>query len=173
MRVKEFLSKADQSLFDVLLKNAKPCNRIAGVEVPDVLMWKFCDVMEIDGTIPAFELVMKVIRFHFDVSESVVMKCRDKDFVSFLKHIQNEMDKVAKLNEQLKSEPDNDLISAGIERMNPYGSIGIYYSISKNPLEWDAISEVPFGKMYMKLMIDKIQSEVQARYSEIQLNKKR
>ena len=167
MRVREFLKKADQSLFDVLLNNSKPSATLCGYIVPDVTRWRFCDVMEMSGAMTPIEVVSKVLNFHFKVSEDEIMETRDRDFISFLKHIKTEMDKVAKMQEALKSEPDNDLVEAGIDLLNPFGELTIYYAISKDPREWDAISEVSFAKMYNKLMMDKINGDVQKKYNQI------
>lgn len=167
MRTREFLKEADQSLFDVLLNNSKPSDTLCGKTIPSVTKWRFCDVMEMGGEMTPVEVVSKVLNFHFQVSEDEILDTRDREFVAFLKHIRNEMEIVDKMNKSLKSEPDNDLVEAGIDRLNVFGELAIYYSISKDPREWDAISEVSFGKMYAKLMMDKINGEVQRRYNEI------
>lgn len=171
MRTREFLKKADQGLFDILLNNSRPSNTLCGRTVPGVTKWRFCDVMELGGSMSPVDVVSKVLNFYFDVGEDEILDTKDRDFISFLKHIRNEMDRVSKMNDALKSEPDNDLIEAGIDRLNVFGELTIYYAISKDPREWDAISEVSFGKMYSKLMMDKINGEVQKRYNEIMQQK--
>lgn len=166
MRVKEFLNEADQGLFDVLLNSVKPCNKLCGIELPDISMWRFCDVMEIDGGTP-LEVVKRVLSFHGSVEEADVLAEKAKDFVALIKHIKNESERVGKMFEALQSEPDNDLAEAGIGQLDRFGVLTIYYGISKDPREWDEISEVSFGKMYAKLMMDKINSDVQKRYNQI------
>ncbi len=170
MRVKEFLKKADQGLFDVLLNSVKPSNKLAGIELPDISMWRFCDVMEIGGCTP-IDVVKRVLSFHGEVTDDDILQSRDKDFVALIKHIKNESERVGKMFESLQSEPDNDLAEAGIGQLDRFGVLTIYYGISKDPRDWDGISEVSFGKMYAKLMMDKINSDVQKRYNQI-LNEK-
>lgn len=166
MRVREFLKSADQGLFDVLLNTVKPSNRLAGIEVPDISKWRFCDVMEMGGGTP-MEVVKKVLSFHGSVTEAEILAAPAKDFVALIKHIRNEVDRVSKMMETLQSEPDNDLAEAGIGQLDRFGVLTIYYGISKDPREWDEISEVSFAKMYNKLLMDKINGDVQKKYNQI------
>ena len=123
-------------------------------------------MMEIDGGTP-MDVAKRVLSFHGEVTDDDILEAKAKDFVALIKHIKNESDRVGKMFEALRSEPDNDLVEAGIGELDRFGVLTIYYGISKDPREWDAISEVSFGKMYAKLMMDKINGEVQKRYNQI------
>ncbi len=126
MRVKEFLATTDQGLFDVLLNSVKPCNKLCGIEIPDISVWRFCDVMEIDGGTP-LDVVKRVLSYHGQVAEADILNAPAKDFVALIKHIRNEADRVGKMFEALQSEPDNDLVEAGIGQLDKFGVLTIYY----------------------------------------------
>lgn len=165
LKTEKFLSNIDEDRFKVILNHAIPSDTISGVKVPDVVYWKFCDVMDVTdmNLIDAIESILRI----FSDKKIDVMQTGASEFVSFAKHVQNEFKKVSLLMEQINSEPDPDLQAAGIDEMNKFGVLSIYYGISKNPLDWDAISEVAFHKIYSKLMMDKTSGEIQERYSKV------
>lgn len=168
--VRYLCANIDVDVFKVLLNNVKPSNKIAGFELPGITGWKFCDVMDLVScvnSITPFEVVVKALSYHTKVKEVKLLKCDSNEFIRFLKHIKNEVEKVAQLQDSLKTEPKADLVNAGIDALDRFGITNIYYSISKNPLNWDDISEVSYGKMYTKLMIDKVNAEIQEKYNDI------
>lgn len=172
--VKKFFENIDPDVFRVILDNVKPSNELLGITIPDIVSWRFCDVMGIlDEAVKAtpFEWCLQVLVLHGKATESKLLKADSKAFIRFLKHVKNEIEKIGKLQEQLQSEPEADLINAGIDELNRFGSATIYYSISKDPGEWDRISELPYGKLYTKLLLDKVQGDIQKRYNQIQIDK--
>lgn len=169
--VSDMMDSVDVDTFKVLLNSSKPRNEILGVTIPEVLQWKFCDVMSLMGDATPFEVVLKVLNFHSDVSEKELLKAPANVFVSVLRFIKDQIAKVNRLQEQLSSEPDGDLVNAGIKDLDKFGHVNIYYAISNDPRDWDAISEVPYGKMFTKLMIDKTNSDIQKRYNQIVMEK--
>jgi hypothetical protein len=59
------------------------------------------------------------------------------------------------------------LNASGIERLNKYNEIMIYYNIDKNPTMWDSIGKMPFATIFTKLSIDKDISEIQKNYNQM------
>lgn len=173
-KVSKLLTQVDEDTLKVLVEHSKPNNRIMGNYLKEITEWKFCDVLDL-GSKDTNDIIPHILGNyifsdngdHVSLTESDLSKAWAKEFLQLLKFIQLEFKKVATLMEQLKSDPDPDMESAGIKKMDPFGIVGIYYAIDKNPLSWDAISEVEFGKMYTKLMIDKIQSDIQKEHARI------
>lgn len=170
LQTEKFLSNIDEDTFKVMLDSAIPTDTISGIKIPDVAYWKFCDVMDISQK-NVLDAVYSVVDIFGSKKKVDVMKTNAVEFLSFAKHLQNEFKKVSLLMDQIKKDPDPDLEAAGINEMNKFGILSIYYGISKNPLDWDAISEVPFHKMYSKLMMDKISGDIQENYSKLMTEK--
>lgn len=172
--VKKFFENIDPDTFRAILNSVKPSNRLLGIEVPDVTTWKFCDVMQVIGEADKatpFELCTMVLNLFDETDEQSILKTDSNEFMRFMKHVKNEIEKIGKLQEQLHSDPKADLINAGIDELNKFGATTIYYSISKNPDDWDRISEIPYGKLYTKLLLDKVHGDIQEKYNEIQIEK--
>lgn len=176
-KVNSFLKNVDEDLLKTLIKFSKPSNKFGDIYLKDITEWKFCDVTEFSESIND-DIILKMIdsygyRLKDGKQEPVNITAKDiekggaKEFVSLLAHIRKEFEKVELLMKQLNSEPDEIMQRAGIEKMNMFGSLSIYYSISKDPREWDEISEIPFGKMYSRLMMDKTMSEIEKEKNSI------
>lgn len=168
-RTVDFLNSVDEDTLKVLIKSSKPSNSLLGIDLPDITGWRFCDVMELTD-MSVLDAAVKALNFHSKepiLEERVIAETYAKDFVSFLKHIEDECAKVSLLMSQLDKEPDPNLKEAGIDSMNRFGLMGIYYAISKNPLEWSALSELPFHIIFIKMMMDKTSNEIQENYNKI------
>ena len=166
------MENVDGDTFSVLLEHAKPVNTFKGKSLPDIIKWKFCDVMEF-GQLDAIECCNRALNKYAGLNESMLLMGKASEYISLLRHVKNEFDKVSKLMKQLEREPDGDMINAGVDKMNTFGVLGVYYAIDKNPTKWDEISETPFIMMYSKLMMDKISGEIQEEYSRIQADKQK
>lgn len=172
LNVARFLEDLDADTAKVILEYAKPGNVFGDVTVPDLLSWRFCDVMDMSGK-DILTGTIDVIKHYGGLDDGQIQEGSAKEFASLSKFVKLEMEKAGKLMEQLRSEPDADMVNAGIDKLDRFGVVSIYYGISKNPLDWDGISETPFGKMYTKLMLDKVSADIQQNYAKIQHDKQR
>lgn len=169
-KVKDFLPNVDTEVLKVLIEHSKPSDKIGGVQIKPITQWRFCDVMDMSdkGNDEMLLFILKRYAFKMVEGEKIPVEMSENDlidstageFVALIKHIQSEFKKVSILMEQLKQNPNTDLQNAGINKMDAFGVMGIYYSIDKDPCKWDAISEQPFGIIYTRLMIDKVQGEI-------------
>ena len=64
------------------------------------------------------------------------------------------------------------LQASGIETLNKYGEVMIYYNISQNPSEWNSIGSQPFSYIFTKLSIDKDLAKINKNYSNLLKQKK-
>lgn len=166
LSVNSFLEEVDPDVLKTLLDYAIPINKFEGVEVPDLLKWRFCDVVDMSEK-DVLTTTIDLLKQYGNIDDDKIKNGSAKDFVSLCRFVRLEAEKASKLLEQLRSDPDPDMINAGVDKMDRFGVVTIYYGISKNPLDWDSISEIPFGKMYTKLMLDKVSGEIQNAYSKV------
>ena len=164
--IKDLLTEVDAGMILTLIKYSKPSNRVLGRDIPDITQWRFCDVMDISGA-DILQAGIRSLSMHTGRKEESILSSDAVGFVSYLSWLRSECEKVDKLMEHLNKEPDMDLASSGIDKMDKYGVVAIYYAISKDPTDWDRISEVPFHVMYTKLMMDKDTSEIQESYNRV------
>lgn len=168
--IKTVFKNIDSETFKVILNNITPVDKIIGNKIPKMTEWRWCDVMDLlekINQLTPFEIVELAVKDKVD--ENTLLKTEANEFMGFLKFLLNESEQILQLMGELKKEPKTDLVRAGIDKLNVFGNYNIYYSISKNPLDWDEISEVPFYKMYTKLLMDKVNEEINERYQEIQI----
>lgn len=170
MTVRELLANIDADELKVMIRSSVASNVIDGNDIPDTTMWRFCDVMDMFGQ-DMMHVAIRSIARHNKMTEDEVLKCKASEFVSYLRWLQDEAEKIGKLMDQLKKEPDPDMINSGVDKMDRYGVVAIYYGITKDPTQWDRISEAPFHMMYTKLMIDKDSAEIQQNYNRLMAQK--
>lgn len=176
-KLKNFLNSVSTEVFNELLEVVNPKNEIMGKTIPDVTVWKFCDVMDLMEAKLLDATIKLVNTFANDsetpITEEDLLELDAKEFMGFAKHLKDEFKKVEILMQQLEREPDQDMIDAGMHNMNKFGVLAIYYAISKDPTTWDKISEAPFGRMYTKLLMDKETAEIQDKYQKAMMRKQK
>jgi len=90
----------------------------------------------------------------------------------FMKWLEGEIDKCVQIMNSIPSVPNNEMELAGISDLDQFGEFNIYYSITKNPAEWDMIGHLPFEIVFTKMKMDGVNSVIQHNYNEIIKNKK-
>lgn len=156
----------DPETFRVILEHTPPCDTIAGYRVADLTEVEFDKVMTLSEQAAAmtpFELVAMAVA----VEEKALLKCPAGEFMGFLKHLINELEKIEKLLQLLSREPDPDWIRAGIERLNLFGKDNVYYAMSVKPADWEIDGKTPFYLMHKKLLMDKIHGEIKENHDKI------
>lgn len=166
MNIAQFFKDTPPEELKILVEFAKPSNVFGGIEVPDLEEWRFCDVMEFKG-MDLVDAVFGIIGKHTGMVGEEIIQEPAKEFMSFLKFVDLQFKKAAGYMEMLKSDPDNEKVEAGIEELDKFGEYNIYRSIDPNPLNWDAISELSFNKIFTKLLMEKEYSAVQNRLNKI------
>ena len=92
--------------------------------------------------------------------------------IKFMKWLQQEIEKCIQVMNSIPSVPNNDMAAAGISDLDEFGEFNIYYSITKNPIEWEQIGSLPFELVFTKMKMDGVNSVIQHNYNEIIKNKK-
>lgn len=167
--VKNILTSMEAGIFKVLVDSAKPSNVFMGVEVKDITEWPFADVLNMcTNSTP-----INMVKLATGLSEEEIEKGDENDFIKLLAHLKEEIKKIEKLEAMLKSEPNPDLVAAGIEKLNKYGVISVYNAINPDPRTWDEISKLPYHLVWAKLAITKESAEVQKEYDRIIMDKQK
>lgn len=169
--VYKFFEQVTPTEFKVILNSVKPRNTILGYTMPNITELPYEDVMsfiEAFNDYTPFEVVSEFLKMQdYEVSDAKLLKMKAGKFLGFTRHLRDEVEKVANLLIGLKTEPDAKLINAGIEELDKYKTANVYYSICKDPNEWDRLEKTPFKKMFVKLMMDKDNAEINRKYNEI------
>ncbi|MNK74005.1 hypothetical protein D3C87_935100 [compost metagenome] len=166
MNLAQFFKETPAEELKVLVEFVKPSNMFGGIEVPEVEQWRFCDVMEFRN-MELIDAVFGIIGKHTAMMGEEILQEPANEFMSFLKFVDMQFKKAVAYLDMLKTEPDADKIAAGIEELDKFGEYNIYRSIDPNPLNWDAISEITFDKMFTKLLMEKDYAQVQKNLDKI------
>ena len=110
------------------------------------------------------ELIFKPQFKNFNIN-----KVKEAEKISFIIWINEQLERVFKIEEQfLQSEPEPELIASGIDRLNEFGINPLMEKIAK---DWnktpEEIEQYPYFKIYQKIKMDKVQSEINKRYQKI------
>jgi hypothetical protein len=136
----------------------------------ELLEHPFQNVMDIINLIQS-EKILDAVCLSSGIEEQQVLKSNCNDFLQYLKWLISQTKFINNLFSSLSVDTfDEDammLQASGVEKLNRYNEIMIYYNIDKNPTTWDSIGKIPFATIFTKLSIDKDISEIQKNYNQM------
>ncbi len=160
------LLKANESL-DLLFEIITPFNTYKAKEL---ISQPFQRVMNIINLLQEGD-VLKAVCIASKNKKKTLLKLNSNDFLHFLKWLIEQSKIINNLFNSLSIDDfDEDsmmLQASGVERLNKYNEIMIYYNIDKNPTAWDSIGKMPFSTIFTKLSIDKDTSQIQKNYNNL------
>jgi hypothetical protein len=160
------LLKANETL-DLLFELITPANTYKAKEL---ISQPFQNVMNIIKLLQEGE-VLKAVSIASKNKKKTLLKLNSNDFLQFLKWLIEQSKIINNLFNSLSIDDfDEDsmmLQASGVERLNKYNEIMIYYNIEKNPTAWDSIGKMPFSTIFTKLSIDKDTSQIQKNYNNL------
>jgi hypothetical protein len=152
--------------FDLIIES----NKFKKKSTKDFIRLSYQTVMDVLEFMKTGEIV-KVIASLTKYNETEILNANASEFLSYLKFIKNQTELINKLLSSLaKEEFDSDdmlLQSAGVDKLDKYNEIMVYYSIDKNPTTWNAIGKEPFSKIFTKLLIDKDMNTINKNYTQL------
>jgi hypothetical protein len=154
----------------ILIENSIPSNTVDGKEIIDIIEWPYCDAIEL-LQMNDIAIVETVFKKQLGLDPGQIMQMKAAEFCSVFRHLINEIEKIVGFLDLLKTEPDIDLVNAGIDKLDKFGVYNVYYAIEKNPTKWDEISEISFNKIFTRLYMDKEHGEIQKAYNKIIIDK--
>ena len=93
---------------------------------------------------------------------------QDKESASFALWLFDSFRQILEMEEKaLSSKPNQKLIDAGIERMNIFGELNIINTLANGDLlKYEAVKKLPYEDVFNKLLMDKIESEINKEYAD-------
>lgn len=174
IKLHKFFAQVDSKQFKVILNAIEPCDKIMGYTMPEITKMPYGQVMgfvEDCQEYTPFEMVKEFLKMQeYRVSDVKLLKLPANEFMRFLKHLTNEVNRVIAMLAELRSEPKAKLINAGIDKLNPFGVANIYYSLDRNPSKWKEFAAIPFYEMYVMQLMDKINAEINEKLNDPKKN---
>ncbi|TSE05243.1 hypothetical protein [Aquimarina algiphila] len=178
MTVKEFLMLDDMKELEkvkAIRKYVKPSNKIGKKEGKELLKIAYKDVNRVKDLYKQNKII-ELIYFLTDCDEDYLMSRDYKEFIYFLRYVDDELSMILKLENKLNKADEGDellvmrLEQAGANDLNQFGTLNAIDSLANGDLlKWKLIEEMPYEMVYTKLLMNKIQSRVQRKYQEIMI----
>ena len=136
----------------------------------ELLEQPFQNVMDIVNLLQTND-ILKAVCIASGIKEKKILKSNCNDFLQYVKWLISQTKIINNLFNSLSVDSFDEesmmLNASGVERLNKYNEIMIYYNIDKNPTTWDSIGKMPFATIFTKLSIDKDISEIQKNYNQM------
>lgn len=93
---------------------------------------------------------------------------QNKESASFALWLFDSFKQILEMEEKaLSSKPNQKLIDAGIERMNIFGELNIINTLANGDLlKYEEVKNIPYEDVFNKLLMDKIESEINKEYAD-------
>lgn len=180
--LEQTLSEADVTDLSVIVKSGKRTNRIFDIDFEQLIYFPYWFV----------KVEVKDLLFSGNYSELILLLLKKKDrlltleelskqnhkeLFSFVLWVKDEFELITKLEiEYLSSEPDNDLINAGIKELDELGEFNTIDNLVK---DWcgaythEEIKKMPYHFIFDKLRKQTIESKFTKRYHKILADKQK
>lgn len=141
-------------------KKAKPIGHLTFGQVKQ---------MQRDFRNPTFEQIIDAFILVFDVTKHQVLRSWITDFFHASNHLIKEISAtIEKENKALASDPDPDMVNAGIERLNVFGELSVLYDLgARYGMDPEEIENWKYNKVLSIMVHDHIVRQIQTEYSEI------
>lgn len=103
-----------------------------------------------------------------------ISKCQTTEVIGFILWIKEQMNFIDTIEAKfLYREPKPEMLAAGVHRLQEFGVLSTIDALAKgNILNYEKIEALPYYKVYEKLKLDTIHSDIEEKYNEIIKNKK-
>lgn len=173
--MKNALQNIDKTDFEMLIKFASRSNVLFGVEVPALIYMPYrfvkIDLPELFSSLN-IEEIFKTICSNHNIEEKEINQI---EIISFLLWIKDEIEAIQKLEQtHLSSTPDPDMEAAGVQELNQLGEINTIDSLAGGDiLKWELVEQLPYNKVFDKLLKNLIENKVNKNYHKIISSKKK
>lgn len=113
------------------------------------------------------EMILAVLNCQFENVN--IDNVSGNDLMAFLLWIKQQLEFIYSIElKYLSTDPDLKMMAAGLHKLNELGELPIIDQLAKGDiLKYDLIEALPYFKVYEKLKLDKINSEISKAYEEI------
>lgn len=166
MSVFENISKNE---FELIVKFGKRSNNLFGVDVASIIYFPYrftkIDLPELlqEGNI---EEIINIICKEKEIEKKEITQ---QETISFVLWLKDEIEAIQQLESRyLQSQPDPDMIAAGVNDLNEFGELNVIDSLAGGDiLKWDEVGKLPYHKVFDKLRKNIIEKKVNANYQRI------
>ena len=115
------------------------------------------------------EAMVAMVKMVFGIKNEVQMQFKIVEYFPAVNFIVNGLDKIIELEvKRLTSQPKEELIMAGVEKMQVYGDLNTIDQLAGGDmLKWNEIEKMPWQYVFTKLCMEKDRADIQESYSEI------
>lgn len=182
--LEQTLSVADATDLSVIVKSGKRTNKILGIEFEQLIYFPYwfvkVEVKELLLKGQFSELILLLLKEKGkELTLIELSKEKHNELFSFVLWIKDEIEQISKLElEYLQSEPNNDMVNAGLRDFDELGEINTIDNLAGGDiLKWDQIKKLPYHQVFDKLRKQTLETKFNKRYQKIladkQKNKKR
>jgi hypothetical protein len=154
--------------FNFILEFGKRINKLDDIEINSLihLPYKF-----IKKDLP---LLFQNNEFQI-IAEKIIGKpiVKDNDkIINFALWVSDELKKINENEKVLSSDPEPEMIAAGINKLDVFDIYGVARSLTNDVLKVNEILELPYSDVFMALYYNKTTNDIQKAYQEIIRKKK-
>lgn len=165
--------------FKYLLKYSRRSNKIGAIECKDLIYLPYWDVkVELPVLVNEadFEGMIKLMRKYNHSSlwgKLKPSKITVQKAIPFICWVRDSIEQILTLErEYLTSQPDADLMNAGIETLNELGDLNVIDMLANGSiLEWEKVKLLPYHQVFDKLRKNKLEGDIQKKLQKIQQSK--
>lgn len=164
------LSHLTQEEVDFIFKNGKRSSILFNFDFQSLIHSSFGYVKEvIPNAFTTGDIETMIFKGLKERGENVFLSdirhLKEAELMSFICWVKDELEAIIRLEEQhLSSEPDFDLLAAGIEQLNQFGYLNVVDSLAGGDiLKWDAIKALPYSVVFDKQLKGIIEKGVEKR----------
>lgn len=155
--------------FEFIVKFGKRSNSLFGVELPSIIYFPYrftkIDLPELmqEGNIE------EIINIICKEKEIEIKEITQRETISFVLWLKDEIEAIHQLESRyLQSQPDPDMIAAGVNDLNEFGELNVIDSLAGGDiLKWDEVGRIPYYKVFDKLRKNIIDRRINTNYQKI------
>lgn len=164
-----------QKDFQRMIKLGKPSNTIGGftskafIELPFGMIKR--EIPELLKSDQPAETIILIMKHQF--GDFTLGSASGNEIVSFLIWIKLNMERLQLAEKNnLSSEPEPELLAAGVMKLDEFG---IDPTLEKIAKDWnytpEQVAEFPYHKIYRKMKLDKVNRDIEKKYNKIMEDK--
>lgn len=170
------LDNLSKEEFEFILKYGKPSNQVLNYIADDfvslpygLIKRELPQLMKQAKFYKCVELVLKYTYKDLDLTEAT-----GNELMAFLLWIREQLERLSILElNYLSQDPDPKMVAAGIHKLNDMGELPTIDNLAGGDiLKYEAIEALPYFRVYEKLKLNRIWSEINKNYEEIIKNTK-
>jgi hypothetical protein len=171
MDLNENINKIPQDQLSFYIKHGKKVNSINGFKAKPLLKYSFKIVKYEVPTLINQGKFVELAKLLLDGKTGVL---NATILLNFVLWVINEIENINQIEQNnLNSEPDNDMINSGINQLDVFGYLNVVDTLAGGDiLKWESILALPYENVLDKMIKNTIESKIQKNYQKLISKKK-